>query len=143
MSDLTAPRTLEFVGVQEEMAPRVAASDTYYKGGVLVFTSGYAAAPTDAANLEVAGILSGDYGDGFRDNALVVASGSTPRARLFKGKVWLPVSGAAQTDVGVIHYVADDQTMTKTAGSKTVGYRALDFKTGYLLFDLRAPDRIA
>lgn len=142
MADLTAPRELEFVGQQDEISPKVAASDTYYKGGIYVYTSGYAAAPTDAANLEAAGVCSGIYEGGERDDAKVV--GTTPVRCVFRrGKVWLPVSGAAITDVGVIHYIADDQTMTKTAGNKTVGYRALDFKTGYLLFDLRHPDRIA
>ena len=144
MADLTAPRTLEFVGEQEEVKPKLTASVTYYKGGVLVLkpTTGYAAKPTDTANEEVAGIVTGDYEGGVRDDAY--AMGATAlRARLLKGKVWLPVSGCAQTDVGVMHYASEDQTMTKTAGSKTVGYRALDFKTGYLLFDLRKPDRIA
>lgn len=143
MADLTASRTLEFIGAQEESEPRVAASDTYYKGGLYVYTSGYAAAPSDAANLECAGIYAGQGEGGTRDDALVVGASSYPRLRFLKGKVWLPVSGCAQTDVGVIHYIADDQTMTKTAGSKTVGYRALDFKTGFLMFDLRKPDRIA
>jgi hypothetical protein len=143
MSALTASRIIEFVGEQEEISPKVAASDIYYKGGILVYTSGYAAAPSDAANLEVAGIISGIYGDGDRVDAKTVGASTYPRAVLRRGKAWIPVSGCAQTDVGVIHYVFDDETMTKTAGSKTVGYRALDFKTGYLLFDFRNPDRIA
>jgi hypothetical protein len=143
MAALTEGRVLEFVGNQDEISPRVAASDSYYLGGVLCFVSGYAAVPGDNANSEAAGVVTGEYGDGDRVDVKAVGAGETPRARLKRGKVWLPVSGAAQTDVGVIHYVADDQTMTKTAGSKTVGYRALDFKSGYLLFDLRQPDRIA
>jgi hypothetical protein len=143
MADLSASRNLEFVGEQEECSPKVTASVTYYKGGVLVLkpTTGYAAKPTDAANEEIAGIVTGVYEGGVRDDALAVGT-TQIRAVLKKGKVWLPVSGCAQTDVGVIHYASEDQTWTKTAGTKTVGYRALDFKTGFLLFDLRKPDRI-
>lgn len=144
MAHLSAPRTLEFVGQQEEMSPKITVSVTYYKGGLLVLdpSTGYGLKPTDAANSEVAGIVTGVYEGGVRDDAYAMGT-TAMRAVLKKGKVWLPVSGCAITDVGVIHYVADDQTMTKTAGNKTVGYRALDFKTGYLLFDLRKPDRIA
>lgn len=144
MSALTASRTLEFVGDQDEISPKVAASDTYYKGSLLCYdTSGYAAAPSDAAALFPAGIVTGAYEGGVRDDAYVVGSGENPRARLKRGKVWLPFSGAAQSNVGEIFYIADDGTLTQTAGSKTVGLVALDFKTGYLLFDLRYADRIA
>lgn len=140
---LSAARIVEFEGVQQERSCLVGDDDTFYKGAMLVLNGGYAVVPTDAANLEVAGIVSGVYDGGVRDNALVVAASAHPRAKLFKGCAWMPISGCAQTDVGTIHYAADDGTMTKTAGSKTVGYRALDFKTGYLLFDFRQPDRIA
>ncbi len=143
MSTLTAPRTLEFVGAQDEISPKLAASDTYYKGMLLCTISGYAADPTDTAALFIAGIVTGDFEGGVRDDAYVVAAATYPRARLLRGKVWLPFSGAAQTDVGLVFYVADSGTLTKTAGSKTVGLVALDFKAGYLLFDLRQYDRIA
>ncbi len=142
MAALTAPRKLEFVGEQEEISPKFAASATYYEGALLVTTSGYAAAPTDAAALFPAGIVVGEYEDGTRDYAY--AMGTTAlRGKVKRGKVWLPFSGAAQTDVGLVFYIADDQTLTKTAGIKTVGLVALDFKSGYLLFDLRTYDRIA
>lgn len=143
MANLTAPRNLETEGVQQERSALLGDSATYYKGGILVLNAGYAVKPTDAANLEVIGVSTGDYGDGVHDYALTVASGAHPRGRFTKGPTWVPVSGCAQTDVGTIHFVADDSTLTKTAGNKTVGYRALDFKTGYLLFDFRQPDRIA
>lgn len=143
MSNLTASRTLEFVGEQDELAPKFKASVTYYKGGLLTFdTDGYATKPTDAAAQFPAGIVTGQYEGGPRDDAY--AMGSTAlRGRVLRGKVWLPFSGAAQSNVGEIFYIADDQTLTQTAGSKTVGLVALDFKTGYLLFDLRQCDRIA
>jgi len=140
---LAAPRNLETEGVQQERSALMGDSDTFYKGGIHVLNAGYAVVPTNAAGLEVIGILTGDYADGVHDNALVVASGAHPRARFMKGPTWVPVSGAAQTDVGLLHYAADDATMTKTAGAKTIAYRALDFKTGYLLFDFREPITVA
>jgi hypothetical protein len=147
MANLTAPRQLEFVGEQEEIAPKLTASVTYYKGGLLVYTSGYGAKPTDAAALYGAGILTGEFsGVGaeglIRDDAYAIGA-TALRGKIKRGKVWLPVSGAVQADVGVLHYIADDQTMTKTAGTKTIAYTALDFKTGFLLFDLRQPIKAA
>lgn len=143
MANLTAPKVFEFYGPQREVQARVGASTTYYKGAILVYgAGGLAVKPTDGPSLEVAGIVSGTYEGGVRDDAYAV--GATPiRAKLRRGKAWVPFSGAVQADVGVIFYVADDQTVTKTAGTKTVGYRALDFKPGVLLFDFDTPDRIA
>lgn len=139
---LSAPVKREFHGEQDEIAPMFAASDTYYEGAILCFdANGFAAVPTDAAALFPAGIVTGEYADGTRDYAYAMGSVSV-RGKLKRGKVWLPFSGA-QTDVGEIFYIGDDGTLTQTAGSKTVGLVALDFKTGYLLFDLRYADRIA
>jgi hypothetical protein len=142
---LTAGRKLEFVGSQQEISPKLAASDTYFLGALLCYdANGYAAVPTDIAASFPAGIVKGYYeGGGGGDDAFVVAASTFPRAVLERGRVWLPFSGAAQADVGEIFYMADDGTLTQTAGSKTVGLVALDFKTGVLLFDLTAPDRIA
>lgn len=143
MSNLSAPRILEFVGEVEEISPKVAASVTYYKGGLLTLdANGFANKPTDAAAQFPAGIVSGIFEGGVRDDALAVGT-TAVRAVLRRGKVWVPFSGAAQSDVGEVFYIADDQLVTKTAGSKTVGLIALDFKAGYLLFDLRTYDRIA
>lgn len=141
---LTAARFLEFEGQPEFIEPKCAGNDTFYRGAILVFdANGYANVPSDAANLSVAGVYTGKAEGGISDDAYAVASGSYPRLKLARGKTWVPVTGCAQSDVDEIWYVSDDGTMTQTAGSKTVGYRALDFKTGYLLFDFRVPDRIA
>jgi len=136
MAALTDARYLEFVGHQDEISPRVASGASYYKGALLVYdANGLAAQPSDAAGLYPAGIITGQYEDG--DRVDEKAATTTVRARIFRGKVWLPFAGAAQTDVGKKFYIADDQTLTKTAGTKTVAIVALDFKPGYLLFDLR------
>lgn len=146
MAALAAATLRKFHGQQDEISPKLAASDTYYQGAVLCFNSdGYAAVPSDAAALWPAGIVSGIYEDGSRDNAKVVGSGETPRAILYRGKVWLPLGSAAQTDVGEIAYILDDGTLTQTAGSKTVGFVILDVDAaaGLVLIDLRVADRIA
>lgn len=141
---LSAARFLEFEGQPEYIEPKCGGNDTFYRGAVLIFdANGYVSVPTDAAALFAAGVFTGKAEGGVSDDAYAVASGSYPRLRLARGKVWLPFSGAAQSDVGEIFYLSDDGTLTQTAGSKTVGYVALDFKAGYLLFDLRVPDRIA
>jgi hypothetical protein len=140
---LSARVNREFVGDQDEIFPLFAANDTYYRGAILCYdANGYAAVPTDAAALFPAGIVAGEYADGTRDDAYAMGA-TAVRGKLYRGKVWLPFSGAAQSDVGEIFYIADDGTLTQTAGNKTVGLVALDFKTGYLLFDLRYADRIA
>src|SRR5512140_1278265 len=138
MANLTAKRSLEWVGEVDIIAPRCAASSTFYKGGLLTFSAaGFADKPTDAAAQYVAGIVAGQYEGGSRDDAFVTLSGETPRIRLFRGMVWLPFSGAAQTNVGEVFYVADGQTLTQTAGSKTIKLIAIDYKPGFLLFDIR------
>jgi hypothetical protein len=134
---LSAARKLEFQGEPEEIDVQVAGNDTYYEGALLIADSdGYAAVPTDAAGLIPLGIVAGKYEGGISDSAYAVASGAHPKAKLLRGKVWLPFSGA-QSDVGENFYLADDGTITQTAGSKTVILRPIGFKTGHLLFDLR------
>lgn len=136
MAALTNARYLEFVGHQDEISPRVASGADYYKGALLVYdANGLAAQPTDAADLYPAGIITGQYEDG--DRVDVKSATTNVRARIFRGKVWLPFAGAAQTNVGEKFYIEDDQTLTQTTGSKTVALVALDYKPGYLLFDLR------
>lgn len=141
MAALSAATTRKFVGVQEEISPKVAASDIYYKGAILCFdSSGYAAVPTNTAALHVAGIVSGSFEEGVVDNAYTVASATYPRATLYRGKVWLPLASIAQTDVGKYAYISDDNTLTQTAGSKTVVFVILDADTtnDLALIDLRA-----
>jgi hypothetical protein len=140
MAALSAPTTRKFEGHQEEISPRVAASDTYYKGAVLCYNSdGYAAVPSDTAALHPAGIVTGQYEGGESEDEKVVGSGENPRAVLRRGKVWLPLGSAAQTDVGELVYIADDGTLTQTSGSKTVAAPVLDVDVGagLVLVDIR------
>lgn len=143
---LSAATTRSFDGAPEYINAKVAASDTYYRGAILTFDSdGFAAVPTDGAAQFGAGVVTGKFEDGVSDYAYEVGSGENPRAELARGRVWLPLASVAQTDVGEIAYISDDDTLTQTAGTKTVGYVILDVDTTneLALIDLRVPDRIA
>jgi hypothetical protein len=140
---LSAKRVLVFDEPVEKISDLAAESDTYYKGMLLCWeAAGYLVPPSDAAALEVAGVYNGRSELGV-DDALVVGSGEHPRLELERGRVRIPFSGAAQTDVGDLAYVADDTTLTKTAGSKTIAYRVEDFETGYLWIDIRRPIKLS
>lgn len=141
---LTARVLREFHGEQDEIELLLADSDIYYAGALLIVdANGKAAVPSDTADLIPAGILTGKYSDGDSVDAKTIGASNTVKGVFKRGLVWLPFATAAQSDVGEIFYISADDTLTQTAGSKTVGIRAIGFKTGYLLFDLRFYDRIA
>ena len=141
---LTAERKLEYRGQQDELDLLFADSDIYYAGGLyIVDADGKAAVPSDTADLIPMGIFTGETDDGDRVDAKTIGSSNTLKGKFKRGKVWLAFSGAAQSDVGEIFYISADDTLTQTAGSKTVGLRAIGFKTGFVLVDLRFYDRIA
>lgn len=144
MAALSAAVKREFVGDQDEISILLADSDTYYEGAMLVPSSGKGAVASAAAeNAPILGILGTEYSDGDRTSAKVIGSSNTVKAiRAKRGKVWLPHSGAAQTDVGGLFLPANDNDMSDvptTADKRYIGYVALDFKTGHLLFDIRNP----
>lgn len=117
-------------------------TDIYYPGAILVWASGKLTVAATAQNQVIAGIFTGECSDGDRSDAKTIGSSNTIRGVVHRGKVWLPVSGCAQTDVGGLFVNSSDDAMVavpSTANTRYVGYYALDFKTGYLLFDLRAP----
>ena len=141
---LTAERKLEYRGQQDVLDLLFADSDIYYAGGLYIIDAdGKAAVPSDTADLVPMGIFTGETDDGDRVDAKTIAASNTLKGKFKRGKVWLAFSGAAQSDVGEIFYISADDTLTQTAGSKTVGLRAIGFKTGFVLVDLRFYDRIA
>jgi len=129
---LTAMRTLEYKGDQDEIDLLMADSDIYYTGALLIVDAdGKAAVPSDTASLIPIGVLTGWYDDGDRVDAKTIGASNTIKGVFKRGKVWIPFSGAAQSDVGEYFYLSADDTLTQTAGSKTVAITALGFKTGY------------
>lgn len=142
---LSAPAYRKFHGHQDEITSVLAASDTYYMGGIIVANgSGEGAvASAIAENQTILGILTDQYAGGERVDELTLGSGENKTAVLRRGKVWLSHTGAAQTDVGGIFVPSDDDTMDDvpaTAAKRYIGYVALEYDSGKgLLFDLRAP----
>jgi hypothetical protein len=139
---LTAKQDYNTVGATKQGSIKAAGNDTYYKGAMLVQNAdGYADVPSDAANLRPIGVYTGRAEDGVVDNSYEVANGSHPRLVWESGRIWIPHTGAAQTDVGELFYLSDDSTLTQTAGSKTWVVPAVDFRTGYLLIDFDAAEQ--
>ena len=139
---LTAKVLRDWEGIPDEGSGIFTDSDIYYKGGILAFASGKLANAAAGENSLIAGIFSGECSDGDRTDAKTIGASNTIRGKVLRGRVWLPVSGCAQTDVGGLFINSNDDAMLavpSTANKRYVGYFALDFKTGYLLFDLRAP----
>lgn len=142
---LTAKVLRTYVGEQDEISGVFTDSDTYYAGGILSFVSGKLANAATAASQAIAGIFTGVSDDGDRVDAKVIGASNTIKGVVKRGKVWLPHSGAAITDVGGFFVASNDDAMVDapaTAAAEYVAYIALDFKTGYLLFDLRSPIHI-
>lgn len=142
---LTAKIARTYKGQQDEIDLLLADSDTYYAGGIVCNSSGKAAfISAIAENQAILGILSGEYDDGDRVDAKVIGSSNTIRAaRVKRGKVWLPHSGAAVTDVGGLFTPDSDNSMDDvpaTATKRYVGYMCIGYDSSLgLLFDLRAP----
>ncbi len=117
-------------------------SKTYRPGAILVWASGKLDIAATAQSQAIAGIFTGECSDGDRSDAKVIGSSNTIRGVVCRAPVWLPVSGCAQTDVGGLFVNSSDDAMVAvptTATTRYFAYLALDFKTGYLLFDLREP----
>lgn len=116
-----------------------AASDTYYPGAMLVFDGdGYLAAPSDTADVVPAGVYTG-HGIDPGDDSLVVGSGENPTIEVERGLVWIPHTGAAQTDVGATFFLTDDDTLADSASSANWEVLCVGYKSGYLLIDFAHP----
>jgi len=143
MAALSAAVKRDFVGNQDEIPVLLADSDTYYEGAIIVAASGKGAVASAAADKQpILGILTTFFSNGDRSGAEVIGSSNTIKGVVKRGKVWLPHASAAQTDVGGLFVPSNDNDMADvptTATKRYYAYMALDFKTGYLLFDLRSP----
>lgn len=132
---LTAATKREFVGDQRVMKYKTAGNDTYFEGALLqVDADGYADVPSDTASLPPAGVYSGRQGEEF-----AVANGSHDEIEMYQGLCWVAFTGAAQSDVGELFYLSDDNTLTQTAGSKTWAVLCHGYKSGYVLVDFANP----
>lgn len=137
---LTAARQLiETRGPTVILEIASAGNDTYYQGAMIVAdASGYGNVPSDAAALIPFGVYTGRQGQEF-----AVANGAHDKIEVERGLQWIPHSGAAQTNVGEVFYLSDDNTLTATIGSKTWGVLCVGFETGKLLMDFNHPLKMA
>ena len=142
---LTTKVERTYVGVQDEISGVFTDSDSYFAGGILSFVGGKLKNAATAASQAIAGVFTGICDDGGRVDEKVIGASNTVRGVVKRGKVWLPNTGAAITDVGGFFVASNDDAMVDapaTVSLEYVAYIALDFKTGYLLFDLRSPVHI-
>jgi hypothetical protein len=127
---LSADLNYSVQGQTEIQHVKLTASVTYYKGGIVQLdkSTGLAKKATDVANEIPIGVLKRGY----------ASSAAVQDGEVERGKIWIPLSGAAQTMVGVMFYATDDAVITATPGSAG-GFAGMcvDFKTGYLLIDFR------
>lgn len=130
---ITAKRKWEIMGPSIQLPGKLAASLTAYQGQLVVINGGYFNSPSDAANLIPIGVLQS--ADGMVDGKIINANVTTTNAVVEKGLIWVPFSGAAITDIGLLFFLADNGTVTKTAGSKTWKVVCEGFKEGHVLLN--------
>jgi len=131
MAALTADRGYAVSGLTEILHGKLTESDTYYKGAMVQFdkTTGLVKVAADVAGEGVVGVLKAGQ---------VVGAGVNPDCEIERGKIWIPHTGAAVTDVDTFVHAADDGDILLMAAQ--VGDpcgRVLDWKTGFLLIDFR------
>ena len=132
---LSARRTYQTMGPMTRVPGKAAASTTFYPGALLAFDAdGFLAIPGGAATDVPAGVYTG-HGADISTGSLVTGSGENPDIEVEKGLVWVPFSTAAQTNVGEFFYLADDETVTQTAGTNGYKVPCVAFKAGYVLID--------
>lgn len=135
---LSAKRQLQSKGRTDFIEGKLKESDTYYKGAILCYdVNGLLAVGAGAATDIPAGIYQG-FGCDPGDDGLTVGAGVNPDANVEEGMFWIPFATAAQADVGELFYVADDETVTQTAGTNAYGLMCKAFKTGYVLLDFKS-----
>jgi len=138
---LTAKVTRTYRGQQDIIDVLLTDSDTYYPGAILAAVSGKAAVAATAEIQQILGIFTGETSDGDRSDAKVIGTSNTIKAVLKRGKVWLPHTGAAQTDVGLMFVNSSDDAMVdapSTAATTYYAYECIGYDSSLgLLFDLR------
>lgn len=130
---ITAKRTWETKGTCVQLSGKLAASLTAYQGQLVVLDGGFFNSPTDAANKIPIGVLQ--WADGMVDGKIINGAVATTDAIVEKGLIWVPFTNAAQTDVGLLFFLDDNGTVSKTSSSKTWKVVCEGFKTGYVLLN--------
>lgn len=126
---LTADYEYEVRGQNEFNKYRAGAADTLYKGAMVnIGTDGYIKVAADVASESPAGVVVLQH----------VADGSShDEIEIENGRIWIPHTGAAQTDVGQLFYATADDTLADSATNVSAFGLCIDWKSGYLLIDTR------
>lgn len=119
---LTADRPYETSGAMEPIRVKFKTNDIYYKGAIIVIdTDGLGVVAADTANFgKLAGIMTKQL-----DN-----TGKTEYGEIEIGKVWIPNSSAAQTDVGEYAYATADDTIAMSATNADPCGLVVDVRVG-------------
>ena len=124
---LTADRELEHVGPVTILEIEAGAADTLYKGALVnIGTDGYIKVAADVAAEVCPGVMVKQH----------VADGSShDKVAVMQGKIWVPHTGAAQTDVGALFYATADDTLADSASNVKAAGLCVGWKSGYVLID--------
>lgn len=124
---LTADYEYKTNGVTKITAIEAGAADTLYKGAIVnIGTDGYIKVAADVADEIPIGVMTKQH----------VADGSAhEKVEVESGRIWLPHTGAAQTDVGQLFYATADDTLADSATNVGPLGLCVGWDTGLLLID--------
>lgn len=127
---LTADREYETIAGQTVLyAIEAGAADELYKGGIVnIGTDGYVKVAADVADEVPLGVMKKHHTSDGSSHEKIEVEG---------GQIWLPHSGAAQTDVGAFFYATADDTLADSAVNVGPLGLCIGWKTGYVLIDTR------
>tara|TARA_Y100000310_G_scaffold210165_2_gene210780 strand:+ start:2486 stop:2887 length:402 start_codon:yes stop_codon:yes gene_type:complete len=125
---LSADRRLETVGPVEVLDIESGAADELYQGALVN-------AGTDGL-IKVAADVTAEVCLGVMKKGITADAGTT-KAEVIASKVWVPHSGAAQTDVGALFYATADDTLADSASNVLAAGLCVGWKSGYVLIDFR------
>lgn len=131
MAVLTADRDVEVSGRTEILHGKLTESDIYYKGAMvqIAAATGLVTVASDIVNEAALGVLKAGQ---------TVGAGVNPDCEIETGKIWIPHTGAAATDMDTFVHAADDgDVLLMAAQLGDPCGRVVGWKAGYLLVDFR------
>lgn len=124
---LTSDRNIETEAPSHIRAVEAGGADTLYKGAIVnIGTDGYIKVAADVASEIPLGTMKKQH----------VSDGSShEKVEVETGLLWIPHSGAAQTDVGALFYATADDTLADSAVNVGPLGLCVGWKAGYVLID--------
>lgn len=126
---LSADRNIATVGPAVILHLNGGDVDILYKGAIVMINSdGYVEVAANEASAVAVGVV--------KEQVSVTAAHEDVEVET--GMLWIPHTGAAQTDVGTLAYGTGDDAIDHAAGNNPAPLGlVVGFKTGYLLVDTR------